>query len=172
VHGVHCAHGRAGDRRALPYARDVRVDAAIELPARIQEAWSVLSDWERQAEWMRDADRVEVLTPFREGEGVALAVRTRVYGIPLFTERLEVVAWDPPARLAVAHRSIVQGTGTWLCAPTTRGTHLTWTEDVTLPVPILGELAVRAYAPYLRSLMGRSLAALRSFIVATGPVRS
>jgi hypothetical protein len=150
----------------------MRVAAAVELPARIEEVWSVLSDWERQADWMRDADRVEVLTPFREGVGVILAVATRVYGVRVFTERLEVIVWDPPARLAVAHRSVVRGTGTWLCEPTANGTRLTWTEDVTLPAPILGELAVRAYAPYLRSLMRRSLAALRSFIVATGPVRS
>lgn len=150
----------------------MRATAAIELPARVEEVWSVLADWERQAVWMRDADRVEVLTPFRAGVGVTLAVRTRVYGVPLFTERLEVIAWDPPRRLAVAHRGIVRGTGAWTVEPAATGTRLTWTEDVALAVPLAGELAARAYAPYLRSLMGRSLAALRSSIVASGPLRS
>ena len=131
----------------------------------------MLADWERQADWMRDADRVEVRTPKREGTGVILAVRTRVYGVPLFTERLEVIGWDPPERLVIAHRSFVGGTGTWSLEAVEGGTRFSWTEDLSLPVPVLGELALRVYRPFMRHLMGKAMADLRSFIVASGPVR-
>ena len=66
----------------------VKVERRIVLPVGPQEAWTVLTDWERQADWMRDADRVDVLTAHREGPGVLIAVRTRVFNILLVFERL------------------------------------------------------------------------------------
>src|SRR5436190_6426672 len=93
--------------------RAVRVSRSIVLPTTLEEAWPVLTSWEAQAKWMRDAGSVRVLTPHREGIGVRVAVRTRVLGIPLFTEPLEVTEWDPPHRHVMAHRGIIRGTGTW-----------------------------------------------------------
>jgi hypothetical protein len=121
----------------------------------------VLTDWERQADWMRDARRVEVLTSHREGVGVTIAVRTRVFGVPAFTERLEVVAWDPPHRLAVAHRSFIRGTGDWLLDPCVGGTRFTWIEDVGLPGGVLGRVALAAYRPFMRRLMRGTMRDLR-----------
>jgi hypothetical protein len=121
---------------------------------------------------MRDADRVDVLTAYREGVGVRIAVRTRVYGVPVFTEQLEVLAWDPPRRLVIAHRSFVGGTGTWNLEPVQGGTRFTWIEDISLTVPIVGELALVVYRPFMRSLMGKAMDDLRAFIVAIGPARS
>jgi hypothetical protein len=150
----------------------MRVERSIELPVRREEAWTVLADWERQADWMRDADRVDVVTQHREGLGVRIAVRTRVYGVPVFTEQLEVVGWDPPHRLVIAHRSFVVGTGTWILEPVDVGTRFTWIEDLSLPVPVAGELALAVYRPFMRFLMGKAMTDLRSFIVAIGPARS
>ena len=39
------------------------MERAIALPVRREEAWAVLVDWERQADWMLDADRVDVTSP-------------------------------------------------------------------------------------------------------------
>ena len=113
---------------------------------------------------MKDAESVRVLSAHRQGVGVLLAVKTRVLGVPLFTERLEVTLWDPPRRLVVAHRSLVRGVGTWSLEPNGSGTRLTWTEDLSLPVPVLGEAALLGYRPFLRRLMRRGLASLRAFI--------
>jgi Polyketide cyclase / dehydrase and lipid transport len=135
----------------------VRVRARICLPLPIERAWQRLLAWEQQPRWIRDADRVRVLTAVREGVGVRVEVRTRVLTVPLFSEILEVVAWDPPHRLVMAHRSLVRGTGGWRLEPAPCGSLFTWSEDLTLPVPLLGELALLAYRPVMRWLMGRSM---------------
>src|SRR6186997_2062461 len=102
---------------------------------------------------MLDADRVRVVGDRREGVGVRLAVRTRILGLPAFTEPMEVVGWEPPNRLEIRHGSIVVGRGTWLLEPEPGGTRFVWIEDVRLGVPVVGELAARPYAPILRRLM-------------------
>jgi len=147
------------------------VARSIDLPVPADEAWAVLMDWERQADWMRDADRVEVRTPFREGVGVRIAVRTRVFDVPAFTEVLEVVAWEPPRRLVIAHRSFIRGTGQWLLDAVDGGTRFTWTEELRLPLPVVGEIALRVYRPFMHLLMGSAIAGLRSHLIAIGPRR-
>ncbi len=139
----------------------MRVSVEIGLPLPPGSAWDVLLDWERQAEWMKDADSVRVLTPNREGTGVRVAVKTRVLGVPAFTEVLEVLEWDPPRRLLMAHRSFVRGEGEWTLQEAGEGSRFTWTEDVSLPVPLLGELALIAYRPLMRHLMKGGAKGLR-----------
>jgi uncharacterized protein YndB with AHSA1/START domain len=140
----------------------VRIVAEAVLPAPPARVWAFLLDWERQAAWMHDADRVTVVSPNREGVGVTLAVRTRILGIPLFTDRLEVLEWDPPRLLRLAHRRFVHGTGEWRLDPDPPGTRFAWTEDLSIAVPLLGEAALLAYRPVLRRLMRRSLSNLGS----------
>ncbi len=127
--------------------------ASVTVGLAPQALWDVLVRWEEQVRWMRDAASVRVLGARREGPGVRLAVRTRVLNVPLFTEELEVTLWEPPRRLVVAHRSFVRGTGTWTLEPVGTGTRLRWSEDLRLPVPALGELALLVYRPVLRRLM-------------------
>jgi uncharacterized protein YndB with AHSA1/START domain len=144
----------------------MRVSSAVILAAPVERAWEVLLRWEDQARWMKDADSVRVLTARREGVGTRIAVRTRVLNVPLFTEQLEVTAWDPPRRLVMAHRSFVRGVGTWTLEALEGGSLFTWTEDLSLPVPALGELALLAYRPFMRHLMRGALANLRAWVAA------
>ena len=141
------------------------------LPTTPDEAWAVLVDWERQADWMHDADRVEVVSATREGVGVRLAVKSRLFGVPAFTEPMEVMAWDPPRRLVILHGSLVAGTGVWDLVPLESGTALRWSEDIRLRVPFVGDLAARSYRPLMSALMGRGLRSLRRHVIAIGPVR-
>ena len=144
----------------------MRVAASAVLPVPLDEAWRRLLAWEDQARWMQDADRVRVLTAEREGAGVRVAVRTRVLGVPLFTEQLEVTVWEPPCRLVMAHRSFVRGAGEWTLLPVPGGTRLRWVEDLSLPAPVLGELALVIYRPFMRRLMRRALERLQELLVA------
>jgi carbon monoxide dehydrogenase subunit G len=144
----------------------------IVLPTTPDEAWTVLMDWERQAHWMLDADRVEVVSDRREGVGVRLAVKTRIAGVPAFTEPMEVTGWDPPRRLEIRHGSLVAGVGSWELVPVEGGTRFTWTEDIRLALPLVGEAAARCYRPVMRWLMGRAMQGLRRYVIAIGPFRA
>lgn len=145
------------------------ISREIVLPTTPEEAWAVLMDWERQADWMLDADRVEVVSERREGVGVRLAVKTRIAGVPAFTEPMEVTGWDPPRRLDIRHGSLVAGNGSWQLAPIDGGTLFTWTEDIRLAVPVVGDLVARLYRPVMRVLMARAMEGLRRYVIAMGP---
>jgi hypothetical protein len=104
--------------------------------------------------------------------GVRVEVRTRLFGVPAFTEPMEVIGWDSPRELVIRHGSLVAGTGTWTLAPVEGGVRFTWVEDISLAVPIVGEFAARLYAPILRALMGRAMAGLRRHLIAIGPTNA
>jgi uncharacterized protein YndB with AHSA1/START domain len=145
----------------------MRVEASRELAAPPERVWWWIERWEEQSRWIRDAVWVRLLTTQRSGVGARIEVKNRVLHVPLFTEQLEVVGWEPPRRMVMAHRSFVRGTGTWLLQPVDGSTRFTWTEELSLPIPILGELALLVYGPFLRRLMRRSLASLQRLIAAT-----
>jgi carbon monoxide dehydrogenase subunit G len=147
------------------------VERSIDLPCPVGEAWAVLTRWERQADWMLDADEVIVRSAHREGVGVRLDVRTRLFQVPAFVEPMEIVGWDPPRSLVIAHGGAVRGRGTWTLEPAGAGTRFTWTENVELAIPAVGALAAAVYAPVMRALMGRAQRGLRELIIATGPAR-
>ena len=141
----------------------------IVLPVFPEAAWAVLMDWEHQADWMLDADSVVVVSEHRTGVGVRLAVRTRIAGLPAFTEPMEVTGWDPPYRLEIRHGSLVEGTGVWTLEPVLDGTRFTWSEEIRLAVPLVGEPAARVYRPVMRMLMSRAMEGLRRHVIAMGP---
>jgi hypothetical protein len=145
----------------------MRVDASRNLTAAPDRVWSTIERWEEQSRWIRDAVWVRLLTRERTGAGARVEVMNRVLHVPVFTEQLEVVGWDPPRRMVMAHRSFVRGTGTWSLEPVDGSTMFTWTEELSLPIPILGELALLVYRPFLRRLMRGSLANLQRLISAT-----
>ena len=149
----------------------MRISRSIDLPCGAEEAWRVLTDWERQADWMRDADAVVVTSPVRAGVGVTLDVRTRLFQIPAFTEAIEVTAWDPPSGLTIGHGRPLRGHGEWSLTPIPDGTRFTWLEDVELDIPVLGWALSACYAPVLGILLGRSTWGLRASIIARGPAR-
>jgi len=139
----------------------VRAAASIDLPVDVGSAWVTLLAWERQPEWMVDAVSVRVIAERRAGTGVRVAVRTKVFGIAALTDVLEVSEWDPPRRLVVERWGFVRGRGEWRLERTaTGGTRFRWEEELRLPVPVLGELALATYRPVMRRLMRQSLSNL------------
>jgi hypothetical protein len=146
----------------------VNVSAVTRLPVPPEAAWRLLTDWERQARWMPDAASIRVLTERRVGAGVQLAVRTRILSLPLFTERLEVVAWEPPRRLVIAHRSFIHGVGVWHVDPVPGGSLFRWVEEISLPVPLLGWIALAVYRPPIRRLMRGGMRNLRRLAAGEG----
>jgi hypothetical protein len=89
--------------------------------------------------------------------GAVLEVREKVLGVPATTDRLEVTAWEPPRRMVIEHTGLVRGWGEWLLEPVGERTRFTWTEELRMPPPILGELALVAYLPVQRAMLKRSM---------------
>lgn len=146
------------------------VSASRVLPAAPPVVWSHLVRWEGQSRWMVDAASVRVVSAERSGPGVRIAVRTKVLGLSLFTEVLEVTLWEPPWRLEIAHGGLLRGRGRWRLEDLRGRTWFTWVEDVRLPAPVIGGIALLLYRPVMRRLMSASLARLAR-LVAVAPVR-
>lgn len=143
----------------------MRVETSTHLRVPPEDAWRALLRWEDQPKWIRDADSVHVVTPEREGLGVRIAVKNRIFNVPMFTEELEVTGWDPPTRLEMTHRSFIHGVGTWELEPDGSGTRFRWVEDVSLPIRFVGELALWVYRPFLQYLMRGAMRDLRVFVL-------
>jgi carbon monoxide dehydrogenase subunit G len=122
--------------------------------------WEVLSDWERQVSWMPDVAWMRLIGSERE-LGARIEVRTKVFGVPLATDLVEVTAWEPPRRLAIRHIGVVVGTGEWQLAPVSEGTDFTWIESFRMSPPIVGDLALWLYSPWQRMMLRRSIRNLK-----------
>ncbi|MDP9023033.1 MAG: SRPBCC family protein [Actinomycetota bacterium] len=129
-----------------------------EVDAPPSVVWRVLTDWERQAEWMVDARAVRVTGDRRQGTGVELRVPTRVVGVTV-QDTMRVTVWEPPRMLGVRHTGrLISGVGAFVLEPVEGGTRLVWWEEVDPPLGALGELgASLVVRPYLARLFGRSL---------------
>jgi carbon monoxide dehydrogenase subunit G len=141
----------------------VRLSLVAVFDAPPERTWSVLADWERQASWMPDVAWMRVVGDERE-LGARLLVRTKVFGIPAVTDRLVVTAWEPPARLAIHHLGLVKGLGEWRLRPADGGTRFEWTEELSMPYGLAGELALKAYGPVQRAMLRRSVRNLQRLV--------
>ncbi len=138
----------------------MKVTTVSVLNAPPERIWSILTDWERQVSWMPDVAWIRMIGSERE-LNARLAVRTKVLGVPFVTDKLKVIAWEPPHRLVVEHLGLVRGTGEWRLDRTGERTRFTWSEDISLDVPWIGDLAIRVYEPVLRWVHRRAMRNLR-----------
>lgn len=134
-----------------------RISEGITIAASAEAVWAILSDWERQASWMPDVAWIRVIGPER-ALGAVIHVRTKVLAVPFATDVITVTAWEPPHRLAVEHRGVIAGTGEWILRPRAGDSvEFTWQEEIRMPPPILGDLALWLYGPVQRWMVRRSL---------------
>lgn len=146
----------------------MRLEERTVLGAPAEPVWAALTDWEGQAAWMPDVAWVRVLGPER-GAGARLAVRTKVLGIPATMDLIEVTGWEVERRIAVRHLGLVKGWGEWRIRPTRggEGTLFRWVEELSMPPPVLGEVALRLYGPVQRLMLRRSVRNLRAIVEQT-----
>ncbi len=137
--------------------REIEVSVVVKAP--IEEVWADLAQVESHAEWMRDAEAIEFLTEQRTGAGTRIRVPTRVG--PLTTvDEIEFTAWEPPQRMAIAHRGKFSGEGEIALQSTLEGTVVTWRERVRFPLSFAGPVGELAAAPILRWIWKSNLARL------------
>jgi uncharacterized membrane protein len=137
----------------------VRLEVSVEAAAPVGVVWDVLTRWEDQPRWMRDAKEVHVTSPHREGEGVELRCPTNLLGFTV-QDTMRVTRWDPPRELAVTHTGrIITGSGAFVLSETAAGrTRIDWWEEVDPPLGALGELGARLLVlPIIRRIFTGSL---------------
>ena len=136
----------------------------IDVDAQPERVWALLTDWERQGDWM-------LATEVRTVDGSAqrlhgrLAART---GLPLpggrrlgVLDTMIITRWEPPTLVEVQHTGrIVRGPGTFEVQP--RGEHSTvvCTEIWYLPYGLLGQVGWLLSRPLVMWGLRRSLARL------------
>jgi carbon monoxide dehydrogenase subunit G len=151
-----------------PAARDsqegqvARIEAVTHVEADPQRVWAVLSDLEGQGRWMKDVSSMTVLSPAREGVGVVVRARTRLFGVTV-NDDMVVTEWEPPRVLAARHLGpLIRGVGAFELEPTAHGTHLTWWEELSVPLGGLGNAVVEVVvSPVMERLFRASLANLK-----------
>lgn len=140
----------------------MRLQVEVEAAAPPTAVWGVLTEWERQSEWMLDAKAVEVLTPQREGVGVTIRCPTNLLGVTV-QDVMRVTAWEEDRQLSVTHLgAIITGDGTFSLTPAAvdgrDGTRIAWLEEVDPPFGRLGEWGASTLVlPVLRRIFTRSL---------------
>jgi uncharacterized membrane protein len=136
-----------------------RIEVMTHVEAPPERVWAVLTDWERQADWMVDASRVTVLSDKREGVGVALRCRTNILGATV-DDDLEVTEWEEPAILGVRHLGrLIRGAGAFEIHATPHGSRVVWWEEAQAPFGAVGDaVAGLAVVPWATRVFRRSLA--------------
>jgi uncharacterized membrane protein len=127
----------------------------VVVAAPVDHVWTVLSDIERQPEWMHDLKSVRLTTPAPVGVGTRGVGRVRVFGIPV-EDPVEVTAFEPPTHFAIRHDGFFTGSGDIrLAGRPDRTTTVTWEE--TLVPPILPDLGRHLLAIVFRPVFRRDL---------------
>lgn len=146
-----------------------RIEVATHIMASPEHVWAVLTDWEGQTRWMRDARAVTVLSPHREGTDVVVRCMTRIAGLTV-TDDLVTTRWQPPQVLEVRHLGwLIRGVAAFDLEAVAGGTRLVWWEEIDPPAGALGEaLANAAVVPLVTRVFRGSLAGLKGLCEASG----
>jgi hypothetical protein len=137
----------------------MRLEVEVVAAAPRQVVWDVLTDWERQSEWMLDAKAVYVLTPERTGEGVTIRCPTNLLGMTV-QDVMRVTGWREPEYLEVTHLGrIITGTGAFeLLDGPGETTLVRWWEEIDPPLGGVGEWGAQTLVlPVIRRIFTRSL---------------
>jgi carbon monoxide dehydrogenase subunit G len=135
----------------------VALEMEATIPAPPEVVWGLITDWERQGEWMLEASDFVVTSAHREGVGVEAEATIKIAGIKT-RDKVRVTGWEPPQRLAIEHLGWVSGAGEIYVVPSGPGrSHLFWREELYPPLGLLGALGLTAFKPLMRRIFVRDL---------------
>lgn len=134
-------------------SRRIRVDRVVAAPA--ERAWQVVTDWERQGDWI-PATRVRSVDGDRVGGRIEAWTGLGPVG---FLDTMTITVWDPPWRCEVVRTGrVVRGTGVFAVEPLAGGrSRVVWEEHVDLPLGGVGRLAWPLVRPIARAGLGYAL---------------
>lgn len=141
----------------------VVVELRRTLPGPPGLVWQLLTDWERQDQWMLEASDIVVTSGHREGIGVTSEATVKIG--PISTrDAIRVDAWEPERHLGIEHLGWVSGRGDLWLEATEAGTNLRWREELRPPWGPLGALGLRLYRPLLERTFRRDLNELERLV--------
>ena len=136
----------------------LEMEATMDAPPEV--IWDLITDWERQDDWMLEASDFVVTSAHREGIGVEAEATIKIAGIKT-RDRVRVTGWEPPRRLAIAHLGWVGGAGEIYVVPSGSGrSHVFWREELYPPMGILGAIGLTFFKPPMRRIFERDLGIL------------
>lgn len=115
----------------------------VDVDAPPEQVWALLTDWERQGDWMLATDVRTVDGPAQRLHG-RLAARTglrlpggRRIGV---LDTMIITRWQPPRLVEVQHTGrLVRGSATFTVEPRGGQSTLVWAERLHLPYGPLGQ---------------------------------
>jgi len=106
---------------------------SLQINAPIQEVWDLLTQWEKQGEWMLQT-KVWVTSEITEGIGTSIQAFTGVGSLGVL-DSMTITSWQPPHTCDVVHTGrVIKGTGRFhLREITSDTTVFDWSEEVIAP---------------------------------------
>jgi carbon monoxide dehydrogenase subunit G len=144
--------------------KPVVVDSTIELPGPPDLVWRMLTDWERQGDWMLEASDFEVVSDHREGTGVTADATVKIGGIST-RDRIRVDVWEPNTHLGIEHLGWVGGRGDLRLVDLGDGrTRLDWREELRPPMGFVGAIGMRLFVPLMARIFRRDARVLATLV--------
>jgi len=143
------------------------VGCEVEVNAPIELVFERLTDWPSQSEWMLGT-HIEMLspppsTPSRIGEKFRAFTGLGPLG---FWDYMTVTRWEPPYKVDVVHTGkVVRGLGFMhLTAQHPDITKFEWSEEIELPLGVLGRLGWPLVRPFFLAGIRHSLRKFAKYV--------
>lgn len=148
----------------------VEMSETVEGPPEV--VWDLITDWERQPDWMLEMSDVTVVSDHREGVGVEAEATVKIGGVTT-RDKVRVVGWEPGHRLAIEHLGWVSGRGEIFLTPLGENrTHVFWREQLDPPVGMLGALGMTTMKPMMYRIFKKDLRVLAALVGTATRARS
>ncbi len=123
----------------------IELTVAVNAPA--QKVWDAITNWEAQSQWMLGT-KVWPVDGDGTGVGGKIEAFTGIWRIG-FLDTMEITIWEAPARCDVLHTGrVVRGTGTFeVISVSPTSSNFVWSEDLDLPLGILGKVGFTLVRP-------------------------
>ncbi|MEV4549278.1 SRPBCC family protein [Nonomuraea wenchangensis] len=139
--------------------RAVYVGAAVEVAAPPEQVFALLTDWDRQREWM-------FLTSTRQVATDAVEAYTGVWPVG-FMDTMTITRWEPPELVVMEHTGrLVRGRGAFRVRALGSGSRVIWTEELLAPFGALGRAGWPLVRPLAKAVFRHSLRELAALVAA------
>ena len=143
----------------------------VDVDAPVEQTWAGATDWAGQGEWMLGTT---VRGTAQDGVGVGGGIEAFTGVGPLgFLDRMSITLWEPPHRCHMLHLGrVVRGTGAFEVEPRGDEATFVWSEDLDLPLGVVGRLGWPLVRPLFAAGVRLSLRRFARWVEAGRPVRT